>query len=112
MELGIPAVERRAAKSTQLERPPHASTDGAEPACGVVGLTSPSTRARRPAIDTEAASNVQSEEGEDPGAHAGTSRATALALVICVTAVSCTGLGLINAALGLRVRETAVLSNI
>jgi ABC-2 type transport system permease protein len=36
----------------------------------------------------------------------------ALALVICVTAVACTGLGLINAALGLRVRETAVLSNI
>ncbi len=35
-----------------------------------------------------------------------------LALVILVTAVSCTGLGLINAALGLRVRETAVLSNI
>ncbi|MHB8643716.1 MAG: ABC transporter permease [Gaiellaceae bacterium] len=35
-----------------------------------------------------------------------------IALVIVVTAVACTGLGLINAALGLRVRETAVLSNI
>jgi ABC-2 type transport system permease protein len=34
-----------------------------------------------------------------------------LALVIVVAAVSCTGLGLINAALGLRIRETAVLSN-
>jgi len=35
----------------------------------------------------------------------------ALALVIVVAAVSCTGLGLINAALGLRIRENAVLSN-
>jgi ABC-2 type transport system permease protein len=35
-----------------------------------------------------------------------------LALVIVVTATSCTGLGLANAALGLRVRETAVSSNI
>ncbi len=35
-----------------------------------------------------------------------------LALVICVATFSCTGLGLINAALGLRVRETAVLSNV
>jgi ABC-2 type transport system permease protein len=35
-----------------------------------------------------------------------------LALVIAVTAASCTGLGLINAAIGFRVRETAVLSNI
>lgn len=35
-----------------------------------------------------------------------------LALVILVSAVSCTGLGLINGALGLRVRETAVLANI
>jgi ABC-2 type transport system permease protein len=35
----------------------------------------------------------------------------ALALVIVVAAISCTGLGLINAALGLRIRENAVLSN-
>lgn len=35
-----------------------------------------------------------------------------LALVVLVAAVSCTGLGLINAAIGLRVRENAVLSNI
>ena len=34
-----------------------------------------------------------------------------LALVIVVTAGSCAGLGLLNAALGLRWRETAVLSN-
>ena len=35
-----------------------------------------------------------------------------MALVIAVSAASCTGLGLANAALGLRVRETAVSSNI
>jgi ABC-2 type transport system permease protein len=35
-----------------------------------------------------------------------------LALVVTVSAASCTGLGLANAALGLRVRETAVSSNI
>jgi ABC-2 type transport system permease protein len=35
-----------------------------------------------------------------------------LALVVLVCAVSCTGLGLINGALGLRVREVAVLGNI
>jgi ABC-2 type transport system permease protein len=35
-----------------------------------------------------------------------------LAVVVLVSAFSCTGLGLINAALGLRVRETAVLGNI
>jgi ABC-2 type transport system permease protein len=35
-----------------------------------------------------------------------------LALVVLVAAFSCTGLGLINAALGLRVREVAVLANI
>jgi ABC-2 type transport system permease protein len=35
----------------------------------------------------------------------------ALAVVIVIAAISCTGLGLINAALGLRIRETAVLSN-
>ena len=35
-----------------------------------------------------------------------------LALVVAVAAASCTGLGLANAALGLRVRETAVTSNV
>jgi len=35
-----------------------------------------------------------------------------LALVILVTALSCTGLGLVNGAIGLRVRESAVSSNI
>lgn len=35
-----------------------------------------------------------------------------LALVIAVAAFSCTGLGLINAAVSLRVRENAVLSNV
>ena len=35
-----------------------------------------------------------------------------LALVMVVSAFSCTGLGLINAGLGLRIREVAVLSNI
>jgi ABC-2 type transport system permease protein len=35
-----------------------------------------------------------------------------LALVVLVCAFSCTGLGLINGALGLRVREVAVLANI
>lgn len=35
-----------------------------------------------------------------------------LALVVLVAAISCTGLGLINGALGLRVREVAVLANI
>jgi ABC-2 type transport system permease protein len=35
-----------------------------------------------------------------------------LAVVILVTTASCTGLGLINAGLGLRVREVAVLSNV
>jgi ABC-2 type transport system permease protein len=35
-----------------------------------------------------------------------------LALVVAVAALSCTGMGLANAALGLRVRETAVMSNV
>ncbi len=35
-----------------------------------------------------------------------------LAVIILIAAVSCTGLGLANAALGLRVRETAVMSNV
>jgi ABC-2 type transport system permease protein len=36
----------------------------------------------------------------------------ALALIILVAAFSCTGLGMINAALALRIRESAVLSNV
>ncbi|MGZ4426458.1 MAG: ABC transporter permease [Nocardioidaceae bacterium] len=35
-----------------------------------------------------------------------------LALVVAIAAASCTGMGLANAALGLRVRETAVMSNV
>ena len=35
-----------------------------------------------------------------------------LALVVAVTTFACTGLGLLNAALSLRIRETAVLSNV
>ncbi len=35
-----------------------------------------------------------------------------LAFVVLVTAYSCTGLGLISAGLGLRIRETAVLANV
>ncbi|MGZ8694968.1 MAG: ABC transporter permease [Gaiellaceae bacterium] len=35
-----------------------------------------------------------------------------LAVVVVVTAYSCTGLGLISAGLGLRIRETAVLANV
>ncbi|HET7173659.1 MAG TPA: ABC transporter permease [Nocardioidaceae bacterium] len=35
-----------------------------------------------------------------------------IAVVVAVASASCTGLGMMNAALGLRVRETAVLSNI
>ena len=46
------------------------------------------------------------------GIHIPASSWAPLALVIVVTAASCTGLGLINAGLGLRVRETAVLSNV
>ncbi len=42
-----------------------------------------------------------------PGAAVGS-----LALVIAVSAASCTGLGLLSAAIGLRVRETATLNNI
>jgi ABC-2 type transport system permease protein len=41
-----------------------------------------------------------------------TSAIPSLALVIVVAAFSCTGLGLINAALALRIRESAVLSNV
>ena len=35
-----------------------------------------------------------------------------LALVVLIASLSCTGLGLINAGLGLRIRETSVLSNL
>jgi ABC-2 type transport system permease protein len=35
-----------------------------------------------------------------------------IALVVAVACASCTGLGMVNAALGLRVRETSVLSNV
>ena len=46
------------------------------------------------------------------GIHVPASAIGPLALVVLVCAFSCTGLGLINGALGLRVRETAVLANI
>jgi len=46
------------------------------------------------------------------GVHVPASAVAPLALAIVVTAASCTGLGLVTAAVGLRVRETAVLSNI
>jgi ABC-2 type transport system permease protein len=44
--------------------------------------------------------------------HVPMSAVAPLALVVSVSAAACTGLGLVNAAIGLRVRETAVLSNI
>ena len=46
------------------------------------------------------------------GIHVPASAVLPLVLAVAVTAYSCTGLGLVNAALGLRVRETAVLGNI
>jgi len=46
------------------------------------------------------------------GVHIPLSSVPALAFVIVVAAFSCTGLGLINAALSLRIRENAVLSNV
>jgi ABC-2 type transport system permease protein len=46
------------------------------------------------------------------GVHIPLSAIAPLALVIVVTAFACTGLGLVNAALALRVREVAVASNI
>ena len=46
------------------------------------------------------------------GVHIPASAIPSLALVILVAAFSCTGLGLITAALALRVRETAVLTNV
>jgi ABC-2 type transport system permease protein len=46
------------------------------------------------------------------GVHIPASAWWPIAVATAVTAYSCTGLGLVNAALGLRVRETAVLGNI
>jgi ABC-2 type transport system permease protein len=46
------------------------------------------------------------------GTHIAASRYPPIILVIAVSAFACTGLGLINAGLGLIARETAVLSNI
>jgi ABC-2 type transport system permease protein len=46
------------------------------------------------------------------GVHVPLGAIAPLVLAVAVTAFSCTGLGLVNAAFGLRVRETAVLSNI
>jgi ABC-2 type transport system permease protein len=46
------------------------------------------------------------------GVHIPKSAIPGLALVIVVAAFSCTGLGMINAALALRIRENAVLSNV
>ena len=44
--------------------------------------------------------------------HVPVSAVAPLAVVVSISAASCTGLGLVNAAIGLRVRETAVFSNI
>ena len=46
------------------------------------------------------------------GVHIPLSSVPTLAIVIVVAAFSCTGLGLINAAISLRIRENAVLSNV
>jgi ABC-2 type transport system permease protein len=46
------------------------------------------------------------------GVHLPSESIPGLAVVIAVAAFSCTGLGLINAAISLRVRENAVLSNV
>lgn len=46
------------------------------------------------------------------GIHVPASAVGSLALVIAISAASCTGLGLFSAALGLQVRETATLNNI
>ncbi len=46
------------------------------------------------------------------GIHVPPSSLASLALIIVVTSASCTSLGLVSAALGLRVRETATLNNI
>ena len=46
------------------------------------------------------------------GIHVPAASIAALALVIAITSASCTSLGLVSAAIGLRVRETATLNNI
>jgi ABC-2 type transport system permease protein len=46
------------------------------------------------------------------GVHIAPGSLAPLGIVVLVTAYSCTGLGLIGAGLGLRIRETAVLSNV
>src|SRR5205814_9735202 len=46
------------------------------------------------------------------GVHLPSSSWAPLALVVLIAAFSCTGLGLINAAVSLRIRENAVLSNV
>ncbi len=46
------------------------------------------------------------------GVHIPSSAYAPIALVVLVAAFSCTGLGLVNAAVSLRVRENAVLSNV
>jgi len=46
------------------------------------------------------------------GVHVPAGSIPGIAVVIAVAALSCTGLGLINAAVSLRVRENAVLSNV
>src|SRR5207237_1061847 len=46
------------------------------------------------------------------GIHVPLGAVGSLALVIAVTAFACTGLGLVNAAVGLRFRDTAVSSNL
>jgi ABC-2 type transport system permease protein len=45
------------------------------------------------------------------GVHLPASSLAPLALVVLISSFSCTGLGLVNAALSLRIRENAVLSN-
>jgi ABC-2 type transport system permease protein len=46
------------------------------------------------------------------GVHLPASSFAPLLLVVLIAALSCTGLGLVNAALSLRIRENAVLSNV
>ena len=46
------------------------------------------------------------------GVHLPASSIAPLALVVLIAALSCTGLGLVNAALSLRIRENAVISNL
>jgi ABC-2 type transport system permease protein len=46
------------------------------------------------------------------GVHLPASSLAPLALIVLISSFSCTGLGLVNAALSLRIRENAVLSNV